>query len=163
MSALLVSEVSRRRDYWRNTAVTPTKIQSSWRGIFVDRSYHTEPLLVGWSATLPLSDYGRVARHSAGNRNLAARLHTRGLAEYRRHLPIRLAKPAWDPYSMHVSRVVQKLPAPAATLRWQKVKAHPDQTGLLQTERNAANGMRSRPQANPSHSQQPQAWRRNSG
>src|SRR6266700_5350588 len=31
MSALLVSEVSTRRDYWRNIAVTPTKIQSSWR------------------------------------------------------------------------------------------------------------------------------------
>src|SRR5439155_20563776 len=77
--------------------------------------------------------------------------------------PIRLAKPAWDPYSMRVWPVVQKLPAPAAALRWQKVQAHPDQTGLLQTERNAANGMRPRRQANPSHSQQPQAWRRNSG
>src|SRR2546425_11547759 len=52
MSALLVSEVSRRRDYWRNTAVTPTKIQSSWRRIFVDRSYHTGPFLVGWSLAL---------------------------------------------------------------------------------------------------------------
>src|SRR2546427_2665087 len=64
MSALLVSEVSRGGDYWRNTAVTPTKIQSSWRRIFVDRSYHTGPFLVGWSATLPLSDCGRVARQS---------------------------------------------------------------------------------------------------
>src|SRR2546429_4589944 len=163
MSALLVREFSRGGDYGQNPAVTPTKIQSSWRGIFVDRSYHTGPLLVGWSATLPLSDYGRIARHSAGNRNRAGRLHTRGLAEYRRHLPIRLAKPAWDPYSMRVSRVVQKLPASAATLRRQKVKAHPDQTGLLQTERHAANGMRPRPQANPSHSQQPRAWRRSSG
>src|SRR5438132_9549756 len=63
MSALLVSEVSTRRDYWRNTAVTPTKIQSSWRRIFVDRSYHIGPFLVGWSATLPQSDKGRVARH----------------------------------------------------------------------------------------------------
>ena len=45
MSALLVSEVSTRRDYWRNTAVTPTKIQSSWRRIFVDRSYHIGPFL----------------------------------------------------------------------------------------------------------------------
>src|SRR6266550_7718013 len=53
MSALLVSEVSRRRDYWRNTAVTPTKIQSSWRRIFVDRSYHTGPFLVGWSVIRP--------------------------------------------------------------------------------------------------------------
>jgi hypothetical protein len=52
MSALLDSEVSTRRDYWRNTAVTPTKIQSSWRRIFVDRSYHIGPFLVGWSATL---------------------------------------------------------------------------------------------------------------
>jgi hypothetical protein len=34
MSALLVSKVSTRRDYWRNTAVTPTKIQSSWRKLF---------------------------------------------------------------------------------------------------------------------------------
>jgi len=50
MSALLVSEVSTRRDYWRNIAVTPTKIQSSWRCIFVDRSYHMGPFLVGWSA-----------------------------------------------------------------------------------------------------------------
>jgi hypothetical protein len=88
---------------------------------------------------------------------------TRGFAEYRRHLPIRLAKPAWDPYSMRVWPVVQKLPAPAAALRWQKVQAHPDQTGLLQTERNAANGTRPRRQANRSHSQQPQAWRQNSG
>src|SRR6266550_5831899 len=86
-----------------------------------------------------------------------------GVAEYRRHIPIRLAEPTWDPYSMRVWPVVQKLPAPAAALRWQKVQAHPDQTGLLQTERNAANGMRPRRQANPSHSQQPQAWRRNSG
>jgi hypothetical protein len=43
MSALLVSEVSARRDYWRNTAVTPTKIQSSWRRIFVDRSSAEQP------------------------------------------------------------------------------------------------------------------------
>src|SRR5256886_10939697 len=86
-----------------------------------------------------------------------------GFAEYRRHLPIRLPKPGLDPYSMRVWLAEQKLPAPAAALRWQKVQAHPDQTGLLQTERNAANGMRPRPQANPSHSQQPQAWRRNSG
>jgi hypothetical protein len=35
MSALLVSEVSTRRDYWRNIAVTPTEIQSSWLYIFV--------------------------------------------------------------------------------------------------------------------------------
>src|ERR1039457_6725456 len=54
MSALLVSEVSTRRDYWRNTAVTPTEIQSSWRRIFVDRSYHIGPFLVGWSATFTL-------------------------------------------------------------------------------------------------------------
>jgi hypothetical protein len=54
MSALLVSEVSTRRDYWRNTAVTPTEVQSSWRRIFVDRSYHIGPFLVGWSATLTL-------------------------------------------------------------------------------------------------------------
>src|SRR5882762_4393544 len=55
MSALLVSEVSTRRDYWRSTAVTPTKIQSSWRRILVDRSYHIGPFLVGWSArTKPL-------------------------------------------------------------------------------------------------------------
>jgi len=47
MSALLVSEVLTRRDYWRNTAVTPTKIQSSRRRIFVDRSYHIGPFLVG--------------------------------------------------------------------------------------------------------------------
>src|SRR5215831_18956219 len=40
MSVLPVSEVSTRREYWRNTVVTPTKIQSSWRRIFVDRSYH---------------------------------------------------------------------------------------------------------------------------
>src|ERR1700740_2060349 len=46
MSALLVSEVSTRRDYWRNTAVTPTKIQSSWRRIFVDRSYLIGPFLL---------------------------------------------------------------------------------------------------------------------
>jgi hypothetical protein len=72
-----------------------------------------------------------------------------GFAEYRRHRPIRLAKPALDPYSMRVWPAVQKLPAPAATLRWQKVKAHPDQTGSLQTERIAANGMQPRPQANP--------------
>src|ERR1700694_2276683 len=52
MSALLVSEVATRRDYGRNTAVTPTKIQSSWRSIFVDRSYHIGPFLVGWSASL---------------------------------------------------------------------------------------------------------------
>jgi hypothetical protein len=39
MSALLVSKVSTRRDYWRNTAVTPTKIQSSWRKLF---SYHSQ-------------------------------------------------------------------------------------------------------------------------
>src|SRR4029077_17829959 len=76
-------------------------------------------------------------------------IHAR-FAEYRRHLPIRLAKPALDPYSMRVWPAVQKLPAPAATLRWQKVKVHPDQTGSLQTERIAANGMRPRPQANPS-------------
>ena len=35
----------------------------------------------------------------------------------RRHLPIRLAKPAWDPYQMRVWPVVQKLPAPEAALR----------------------------------------------
>ena len=93
----------------------------------------------------------------------SARLHTRGLAEYRRHLPIRLAEPTWDPYSMRVWPAVQKLPAPAAALRWQKVQTHPDQTGLLQTEMNAANAMRPRRQANPTRSQQPQAWRRNSG
>src|SRR4029077_16107309 len=57
MSALLVSKVSTRRDYWRNTAVTPTKIQSSWRRIFVDRSYHVGPFLVGWSATRKLFSY----------------------------------------------------------------------------------------------------------
>src|SRR5437867_608195 len=57
MSALLVSEVSTRRDYWRNTAVTLTKVQSSWRRIFVDRSYQWGRF---WS--LPLPDYGTVAR-----------------------------------------------------------------------------------------------------
>src|SRR5258708_18370990 len=54
-----------------------------------------------------------------------------------------------------------KLPAQVAALRWQRVKAHLDQTGLLQTERNAASETLPRPQPNPSHSQQPQAWRRN--
>src|SRR6267378_3232388 len=63
MSALLVSEVSTRRDYWRNTAVTLTKIQSSWRRIFVDRSYHMGPFLVGWSANKKLRiDNFRLAR-----------------------------------------------------------------------------------------------------
>src|SRR6266403_159653 len=64
MSALLVSEVSTLRDYWRNTAVTPTKIQSSWRRIFVDCSYHIGPFLVGWSASVTLPHYGRVLRDS---------------------------------------------------------------------------------------------------
>jgi len=75
MSALLVSEVSRRRDYWRNTAVTPTKIQSSWQRIFVDRSYHTGPFLVGWSATLTLPDYGRVARYPGTSLRTRPRSH----------------------------------------------------------------------------------------
>lgn len=60
MSALLVSEVSTQRDYWRNTAVTLTKIQSSWRRILVDRSYHIGPFLVGWSVQSGDNPLGRV-------------------------------------------------------------------------------------------------------
>src|SRR5260221_991784 len=96
-------------------------------------------------------------RKSVGNLNQAARLHTRESAEYRRHISIRLAKPASDPYSMPAWQAVQKLLRPAGALRWPKVQAHPDQTGLLQIERNAANGMRQWRQTDPAHSQQPQA------
>src|SRR5215469_1835701 len=86
-----------------------------------------------------------------------------GFDEHRGHLSIRLAKQAWDPYSMRVWPAVQKLPAPAAALPLRKTQAHSDQTGLLQTERIAANWMRPRLQANPSRSQPPKAGRRKSG
>src|SRR4051812_41697551 len=86
-----------------------------------------------------------------------------GVAACLRHFSIRLGEPAWDPYWRRGWPVVQKLPAPAAALRWQRVQALQDQTGSLQTERNAANGMRPPRQANPIRNQPRQAWRRNSG
>src|SRR5215831_9187186 len=54
----------------RNTAVPPTKIQSSRRRIFVDRSYHIGPLLVGCSTNMKLSEAARLwAIVSIGDRS----------------------------------------------------------------------------------------------
>src|SRR5215469_17668471 len=89
MSALLVSKVSTRRDYWRNTAVTPAKIQS--RGdasLLIARTIG--PFLVGWSATLPLSDSGRVARNSETIARLLGIAASLSRELYRVHLDRRM-------------------------------------------------------------------------
>src|SRR4029077_13051991 len=113
---------------------------------------HTRGCCIDRLSRTTYRDLGTIAEPELVSKSGYATIRPCGL-----RLPIRLAKSAWDLNLMRVWPAVQKLPARAAPLRWQRLKAHLDQTGLLQTERNAANETLPRPQANPSHSQQPQA------
>jgi hypothetical protein len=74
--------------------------------------------MVGKQETRMSADDFRIARHSAGNKNRAASLHTRVVCRMCvGHHPIRLAKQALDPHSMRVWPAGQKLPAPKEALR----------------------------------------------